>query len=240
VNPSGFSAGSIDAPQFAWLEGELKARSSRYYDAAGKLVEGGAQDRLVVVVSHHPLDRLNNPLPDPSGDERLLGAALGELIHRFPNVIAHVTGGNHANRITPRPDPQGRSSYWEVSTTSPVAYPMQGRLLEIVDNADGTISLFSTVYDIDAPLDPRQADDPTGGDEVNERELAAVARVVAAQDPQLVPEAAGLAASDRNAELLLLAPFDLTGLQVYGGRRFRSGRSLKSRRSLVQPFLPLS
>jgi len=40
--------------------------------------------------------------------------------------------------------------------------------------------------------------------------LAAVARGLAARDPQRNPEAAGLAASDRNAELLLKAPFDLS------------------------------
>ncbi len=36
--------------------------------------------------------------------------------------------------------------------------------------------------------------------------LAAVARSLGAQDPQRDPEAAGLAVSDRNAELLLSAP----------------------------------
>ena len=127
VNPAGFAAGSIDAAQFAWLEGEIKARSRRSFDAEGKLVEADVEDRLIVVVSHHPLERLNNPLPDPSGDERVQGPALEELLHRFPNVIAHVTGGSQANSITPRPDPQRRGGgYWEVSTTSPVASPDAG------------------------------------------------------------------------------------------------------------------
>ena len=214
VNPAGFAAGSIDAAQFAWLEGEMKARSRRSFDAAGKLVEADVEDRLIVVVSHHPLERLNNPLADPSGDGRVQGPALKELLHRFPNVIAHVTGGSPVNSITPRPDAQGRGgSYWEISTTSPTAYPTLGRLLEVVNNADGTVSLFSTVYDLGAPIDPRDAEDPTPGDGVNEAQLASVARAVAAEDPQRDPKAAGLAASHRNAELVVNAAFDLSSAQ---------------------------
>jgi len=236
VNPAGFAAGSIDVPQFEWLEGELRNRSSSYYDSEGKLVEDEGEDRLIVIVSHHPLDRLNNPLPDPSGEMRVQGPQLEELLHRFPNVIAHIAGDSQANNITARPDPERRGgSYWEMSTTSPVAYPMQGRLLEVVDNRDGTISLFSTVYDLAAPIDPRDAHDPTAGDGVNEEQLAAVARSVAAQDPQRDPEAAGLAVSDRNAELLLPAPFDLAGVET--PRRHRASglatREKVSRRHLL-------
>jgi hypothetical protein len=217
VNPSGFSSGSIDAAQFEWLEGELQSRSSGYYDGEGKLVEGKGEDRLIVIVSHHPLDLLNNPLPDPSGEARFQGPEFEELLHRFPNVIAHIAGHSHENRITARPDPERRGgSYWEIGTTSPVAFPMQARLLEVTDNGDGTISLFSSVYDLAAPIDPREASDPTPGDDVNEAELSAVARSVAALDPQRDPEEAGLAASDRNAELLLTSPFDLSEVETPG------------------------
>jgi len=211
VNPAGFAAGSIDAPQFAWLEQEMKARSSHFFDADGKLVEADVEDRLIVVVSHHPLERLNNPLPDPSGEERIQGLALEELLRRFPNVIAHVTGGSQGNRITSRPDPRGRrGGYWEISTASLVAYPMHGRLIEIADNGDGTVSLFCAVYDLEAPVDPRDAGDPTPDDGVNEAQLASVARAVAAVDPQRDPSAPGLAVSDRNVELLVNAAFDLS------------------------------
>jgi metallophosphoesterase (TIGR03767 family) len=237
VNPAGFAAGSIDVRQFKWLEKQLTNRSSRYYNAGGEPVEGDSEDRLIVIVSHHPLDRLTNPLPDVSGEARVQGPQLEELLHRFPNVIAHIAGDSHANRITARPDPERRGgSYWEVSTTSPVAYPMQSRLLEVADNRDGTISLFSTVYDLAAPIDPRDADDPTGGDDVNEEQLAAVARSLAAQDPQRDPEASGLAVSDRNAELLLPAPFDLAGAETPGPHRpaAAAGERRVSRRALLR------
>ncbi len=239
VNPAGFSSGSIDAAQFEWLEGELKSRSSGHYDANGTLVESDSDDRLIIIVSHHPLDLLNNPLPDPSGETRFQGPQLEELLHRFPNVIAHIAGHSHESRITARPDPEERrgGSYWEISTTSPVAYPMQGRLLEVTDNGDGTISLFSTMYDLAAPIDPREADDPTPGDDVDQEQLAAVARSVAAQDPQRDPEAAGLAVSDRNAEMLLAAPFDLSGVET--PPRHRPASASVSRRALLRLLAPL-
>ncbi len=243
VNPAGFAAGSIDAEQFKWLEAELSARNGRYYGPEGNLVEGGGEDRLIVIVSHHPLDRLNNPLPGPDDEARVLGPELEELLHRFPNVIAHIAGHSHESRITARPDPEERrgGSYWEVSTTSPVAYPMQARLLEFTDNGDETISLFSTVYDLAAPVDPREADDPTPGDDVNDEQLAAVARSVAAQDTQRDPEAGGLAVSDRNVEMLLAAPFDLSGVETPGRHSLTlaSGRRGLSRRALLRLLAPL-
>jgi len=119
---------------------------------------------------------------------------------------------------------------------------MQARLLEVVDNADDTISLFSAVYDLDAAIDPRDAGDPTPGDGVNEGLLAAAARGVAAQDPQRDPSAAGLAVSDRNAELLLTAPFDLSAVET--PPRHRAGPADEARkmrrRALLRPLLSFS
>ena len=68
VNPGGFSSGSIDKAQFAWLEQELTARSSAYFDAADSPQTSGNPDRLIVVASNHGLDTLNNP--SRSGHER--------------------------------------------------------------------------------------------------------------------------------------------------------------------------
>ncbi len=241
VNPGGFAAGSIDARQFSWLEQQLIARSSVYVDSAGRAVKTEHADRLIVVVSHHPSDEMNNPFPDPeTKEERFRGPQFEELLHRFANVVLHVAGHNLEHRITPKPDPRHRSNgYWEVTTGSPLDYPMQSRLLEIVDNGDGTISIFSTVYDTAAPLNPGDAEDPTPDDGVNERLLASVARQVGMRDPQRNAQAAGLAASDRNAELLLIAPFELAKNQSPAARRREgnpSGR-VSSRRQLLGSFL---
>jgi hypothetical protein len=86
---------------------------------------------------------------------------------------------------------------------------MQSRLLEVVDNGDGTISILSTVYDTIPPINPGDAADPTPADGVNQALLAGVARQIGMRDTQINTAASGLAASDRNAELLLAAPFEI-------------------------------
>ena len=211
TNPGGFSAGSIDAAQFAWLEGRLQALSSRYTDTEGRLVTTQAVDRLIIVASHHTSAAMNNPFPDPETQgERFRGPQLEELLHRFPNVVLHVAGHGLEHRLSPKPNPMGGvGGYWEVSTGSPLDYPMQSRLLEVVDNGDGSLSVFSTVYDTAPPINPGDASDPTPDDGVNQLLLAGVARQVGMRDRQLSPTASGFAASDRNAELLVAAPFEI-------------------------------
>jgi hypothetical protein len=71
-----------------------------------------------------------------------------------------------------------------------------------------TVSIFSTVYDT-AAARHRRLGGPTDDDGVNQLDLASIARQVGVRDPQLNIEASGLGVSDRNAELLLTAPFDL-------------------------------
>ncbi len=90
TNPGGFSAGSIDATQFAWLEEALKARSARHIDREGKTVASNVQDRLIVVASHHSSAAMNNPFSSPDQGERVRGPQLEELLHRFPNVVLQV------------------------------------------------------------------------------------------------------------------------------------------------------
>ena len=207
VNPAGFAGGSIDETQFAWLEARLIEQSSNYFDAQGQQIGTANPDRLVVVASHHPSDALNNPFPGPNAQERRYqGPELEGLLHRFPNVVLHIAGHTLEHRINPRPFASDPSrAYWELTTGSPLEMPMQARLIEVVDNADGTISIFSTVYDSAASINPGDAEDPTPEDGVNQLLLAGVARQVAARDPQRRPDASGLAPSDRNAELLLTA-----------------------------------
>jgi hypothetical protein len=210
VNPAGYSGGSIDEPQFLWLEQQLIGRSSAYYDAQGALVPTQNPDRLIVVASNHPVDAINNPFPGPDAQQRRYqGPELESLLQRFPNVVLHIAGHTLQQRINARPfAAEPARGYWEITTGSSVSWPMQGRLIEIIDNRDGTLSVFSTVYDSAAPVNPGDAEDPTPDDKLNQRLYAAVARQLAARDPQLDAAAAGLSASDRNAELILRAPFE--------------------------------
>lgn len=237
TNPGGFSAGSIDAAQFAWLEGKLQALSSQYTDREGRLVTTEAADRLIIVASHHTSAAMNNPFPDPETQgERFRGPQLEELLHRFPNVVLHVAGHGLEHRLTPKPSPLGAAGgYWEVSTGSPLDYPMQSRLLEVVDNGDGTLSVFSTVYDTAPPINPGDASDPTPDDGLNQMLLAGVARQVGMRDAQLSVTASGLAASDRNAELLLPASVDLDALATPTVTPAVEARRLNRRTLLTLP-----
>lgn len=214
VNPAGFAAGSIDEQQFLWLEQELIARSGAYFDAAGAQVSTENPDRLIIVATHHPSDALNNPFPGPNAEERRYqGPDLEALLHRFPNVVLHIAGNTLEHRVVPRPfSGDTTRAYWEITTGSPNFWPMQGRLIEIADNRDGTLSIFSTVYDSAAPVNPGDAEDPTPDDNQNQRLWASVARQVAARDPARNGGASGLSASDRNAELIIRVSLDTATL----------------------------
>ena len=57
------------------------------------------------------------------------------------NVLAWINGHSHRNRIT------WRGGFWEITTASHVDFPQLARVIELVDNADGTMSLFTTLIE---------------------------------------------------------------------------------------------
>lgn len=208
VNPGGYSEGSIGAAQFAWLEAKLMEVSSRYLDASGAEVKNDAKDRFVILFSHHGLRSLENPVsaPDPlepaSNDlPRVLADQIEALVLRFPNVIAWVNGHSHENTVIARKRADNKGGFWDIGTAAHIDWSCQSRLLEVLDNRDGTLSIFSTMIDHAAPIVPG------GSDPV--LELASISRELAANDFQ-----AGFASKgpgkpeDRNVELLINAAFD--------------------------------
>ncbi|POM27843.1 metallophosphoesterase [Actinomadura rubteroloni] len=195
VNPNGYSEGSLDAAQFAWLEAQLTAGSSRYLDGSGKRVGHRVKDRLFVLFSHHTIATLDNPL----GGGRILGDQVKALLLRFPNVVLWVNGHTHRNEVLAHRRPGG-GGFWEVNTASHVDFPQQSRIVEIADNRDGTLSIFATVLDSAAP-------DLFGGRTGDPLHLASLSRQVAGNDWQDEPAARRGAAEDRNVELLVPAPF---------------------------------
>lgn len=209
VNPGGYSRGSIGAAQFAWLEERLREVSSRYFDSSGTEVVNDAKDRLVIIFSHHGLRSLDNPAaaPDPlepsSNDlPRVMADEVEALVHRYPNAIAWVNGHTHENIIEPRVGPQG--GFWDIGTAAHVDWSCQSRLIEVVDNRDGNLSLFCTMVDHSAPARPG------GKDEV--LRLASISRELAANDFQYGFSSKGKGESkDRNVELLIKAPFPIRG-----------------------------
>jgi metallophosphoesterase (TIGR03767 family) len=203
------SNGNIDDPQFRWIERQLKAADGR--------------DELVILFGHHPIRSLTNAAADEdAGDCALravfgpgcdldpraskplhLGASLQRLLLDHPHVIAYVAGHTHENRITAFKRAGG--GFWGIETASEIDWPIQSRLLEVMDNRDGTLSIFGTLIDHGASL----ATPPPGANAgaFDSETLAAIGRELSYNDPQVGVEAGAEGGpQDRNVELLVADP----------------------------------
>ena len=100
-----------------------------------------AAGNLIILTSHYALGDL--AVED--------GTVLGDLLASYPNVILTVAGHSHLNEIRAFGTPEDASGFWEVRTASSTDWPGQGRLVELVDNGDGTLSILTTVFDHAAP-----------------------------------------------------------------------------------------
>ena len=158
VAEGGGQSGNIDDPQYKWLQGELKAAKQKH--------------QLVVAYGHHTLETMNNtrtdenagkcdPADEPGCDRDprkstplhrgLAGKkSIRALFAGNPNVIAYVSGHTHANRVDFFKGAKGRG-FWEINTASHIDWPEQSRTIEVMDNRDGTLSLFGTLLDSAAP-----------------------------------------------------------------------------------------
>lgn len=183
--------GAVPEAQFTWLREQL----------------GRAQqdNKLAVVLSHHNSLTLENAAqPVVGGGERLYHAdEFIAMLLEFPNCVAWLNGHTHINTIQAHVRPDGSSGFWELTTASCIDYPQQQQLVEIVDNRDGTLSLFSTVVDHASPATWSSGDYSLAG-------LASLSRELAANDWIENPSMRIGSPLDRNCELLLKAPFDLS------------------------------
>ena len=128
-------------------------------------------------------------------------------------VVAFVAGHQHRNRIAAHAR-AGDGGFWEIVTSAHADWPQQSRLLDLVDNTDGTLSIFGTIFDHGAPARPgvRPA---RRGPRLSVREvewLASIARELSYNDPQGENGRDGLAdrrgtRADRNVELLIPNPY---------------------------------
>ncbi|HUT78841.1 MAG TPA: metallophosphoesterase, partial [Polyangia bacterium] len=125
--------GTFDAVRKEWLLEQLDAAE--------------AEAKIVIVASHHTSSSINN-----AG-----GAAdLVSVLNDYPGVIAHIGGHNHQNRIRPKPAPDGlppEHGYWEIETSSAIIWPQQSRLIEVVDNRDGTGDIHCVMLDYQIPAE---------------------------------------------------------------------------------------
>jgi metallophosphoesterase (TIGR03767 family) len=205
---SGHFQGSVGSAQMDWLERTLAAYSAVSYDADGRVVRNAAAgDALILVFSHHhsPSMTRRRDAARPEED-RHDGQDVIDLLGRFPNVVAWINGHSHVNRITPHPHATASRSFWEVNTASHVDYPHHARLLELVDNHDGTVSLFTTLIESAAPYRTDPGDLSQTGLASLYRELSYNAPGLAAAMSGGVRESTAGAAHDRNTELLVHRP----------------------------------
>ena len=108
--------------------------------------------KYVLVFSHHTSGTMDNPLIATGLDlqPRVLGDAVLELLLSQPNVVAWVNGHTHQNQVWSHARPDG-PGFWEINTASHIDFPQQSRLIELVDNNDGTLSIFTTMVDHAGP-----------------------------------------------------------------------------------------
>ncbi len=152
TNRAGFTGGSIGEAQYRWLEQTLREGSSHWYDGVGARKTQQAEDTYFIVFSHHTPASMNNLLLEPGNPElRHAGWDVENLLGRFPNVLAWVNGHTHRHEITLKQDRVPERSYWEINTASHVDYPQHARVIEVVDNGNGTLSLLTTVLESEAP-----------------------------------------------------------------------------------------
>ena len=184
--------GAVPEDQFNWLRAGLE--------------QAQAENKICVILSHHNSTTLENeaqPVIGPT--QRLIHAEeFVAMVHEYPNAVAWINGHTHINTIIPHPKPGG-GGFWEVTTASCIDFPQQQQLIEIVDNQDGTLSIFTTSLDHSSAADWTPADySPTG--------LASLSRQLAANDWVENPPMRMGSPLDRNCELLITAPFDMAAI----------------------------
>lgn len=116
-------------------------------------LERAREDRmLVMVASHHATSSIDvyrgqigtEVVPDAVPPEELEA-----ILASHPHVFAWLVGHSHDNRVRAVEGPDG-DGYWEIMTSALADYPGQSRLIELVDNGDGTLSIFGTLIDFEA------------------------------------------------------------------------------------------
>lgn len=183
--------GALPESQFQWLQ-------------AG-LAHAQAEGKLALVFSHHNSATLENDATLPTEPERLVHAEeFIAMLLKFPNAIAWVNGHTHINTITAHRNAEGTGGFWEITTASCIDYPQQQQVIEVVDNRDGSLSLFTTAIDHASPAAWNGALDPIS--------LASLSRELAANDWIENPALRIGSPLDRNCELLMPAPFDLSSI----------------------------
>lgn len=135
------SDGYMDSTQFNWLQQQLQ--------------DGQTNHQLMIIAAHVPI---NVGIADNDGAYAwttqfgCVGSAtvLAEL-HKYPNLIAWISGHRHINAITPQPSPDPihhpELAFWEIETAALRDFPQEFRTFDIYLNPDNTISIVTIDVD---------------------------------------------------------------------------------------------
>ena len=201
VNSAGGPDGSIDPAQRDWLEMQLRAASRQRISPSGALVQQhGGPEKYIAIFSHHTIGTMGNL---PAGSDRIGGPDVRDLLLRYPNVILWVNGHTHRNEVLAHARPAGSAvagGFWELNTAAHIDWPQQSRIVEVVDNLDGTLSVFGTIVDHAGPAS-------RGGSLSSPLALASLSRELSANDWQDRTDVRRGGVEDRNVELIVRAPF---------------------------------
>ena len=230
INERGNADGNIDHEQFKWIHQQL-LEAERRHELAIAFAHHSLRTMNQPAASPFPPGYTGgnaSPLVHfglgPNGTEapyRLLSAeaapSLDETLRclflRHPSLIAFVDGHEHLNRIVPyarATTGSPRAGFWEISTASHIDWPQQSRLLDLFDNRDGTLSMFSTILDHTSVLRgvvPRGALVDAGV-----ANPAGISRELSFNDPQADNGEDGHSDAlgtrlDRNVDLLIKNPY---------------------------------
>jgi uncharacterized repeat protein (TIGR01451 family) len=222
------SSGNIDNPQFQWLERELE-----FATGSDKLIVVFGHHPIRSLSANPPDEAAGacTGIPDSHGDvpehdlnpgcdidprastpihygepgQRPPGSTdetVSQLFDRFPHVLAYVAGHTHENRVEPFTR-SGGGVWWGIETAATADWPVQHRLLELMDNRDGTLSIFGTVLDA---ASSGSAPAPGSAVAFDEAMLASLGRELAYNDPQAGLGSGEGSATDQNVELLVEDP----------------------------------
>jgi metallophosphoesterase (TIGR03767 family) len=165
VSPTGGHNGNIGHEQFRWIHERLEDAERN-----GELAIAFAHHTLRTIVQD-PSTVFDRPAPGSPPVHYGLGASLDCptwdpiappgpreslrcLFLRHPALVGFVNGHEHRNLIEPfaRPADAGvPGGFWQITTASHIDWPQQSRMLDIVDNRDGTISIVATLLDHSGP-----------------------------------------------------------------------------------------
>ena len=133
----------VKVPNVFYVEAAMTAAQVDFLRA--ELDAALARDEIVLVATHHP----------SGGLQFALGSAIGPdgfraLLAEYPNVVAHVCGHEHVNRVI------DRGQYLEILTCATIDLPQEARLLEVYrDPRTGQASIaYEMISHLDAALPP--------------------------------------------------------------------------------------